>query len=341
VWDKLKGKLTASTRYPAPRADKGSTLRDQLEEFYVQQERRFVQLFLHGKPLATKPDEQEWFTDFERAGLVNVKTAGLYAPCVRVFPIQGAMIATDLGSHRDADQVFSLMFEQIYIARQLDIPAGTRALELCVGSGVNSVFLSDTASSVAAVDISPRALEFARFNIDINPGNVPVDLLEGSLFEPLGATEPFDYILANPPFEPVPPGADHFHHSHGGEDGLDVVREMLETLPKHLAPGGRFDMFTWSPGDDDNSVVAKLLRQAFPEGRIEIHRVDDRPLDDRLKPFRSAKGYAAWRQRLIDAGYTTIWGVYTRVTLEGPAETVVLDNIDEVDACIAIAREWR
>jgi SAM-dependent methyltransferase len=342
MWDRLRSQRGRSTHYPPPRAENADpvALRDTLEEFFVHHERRFVKLFLHGKPLARRPEEQAQFDAFERAGLVTPKVPGLYLPCVRVFPIFGAMIATDLATHGAADQVFSLMFEQLYIAKRLGVRAGDRALELCVGSGVNSVFLSDTAASVTAVDISPRALDFARFNIALNPGQVGVELHHGSLFEPLQGRAPFDYILANPPFEPVPPGSDHFLHSHGGEDGLDVVREMLAALPAHLAPGGRFEMFTWSPGDDERAVVADLLRDAFPDRRIEIYRVDDRPIDERLKPFRSAKGYAAWRQRLLDAGYTTIWGVFTRVDSEGPAETAILEDPDEVDACVAIAREW-
>ena len=341
VWGSLRKKLGRHTRYPAPVVAEAAELKRELEAFYVQSEPRFRRLFLQSRPHMVEAHEKTWFETYATAGLVREKSPGIYLPCVRVFPLDGALIATDLRTHVDEDQVFPLMLEQLYIVAQMRVRPGDRALELCVGSGVNSLFLSDVAASVTCVDISPRALEFARFNVALNPGGAEVDLRQGSLFEPLGADERFDYVLVNPPFEPVPPGAEHALHSQGGEDGLDVVRQILQRAPDHLAQGGRFEMYTWSPGNDDGVLVADLLRGAFPDRRIEVHLIDSRPLDERMRRFRSAKGYAEWRKRLMAAGHTHIADVFVRVEPDGPAETVVIDVPEEFDACMTIVEEWQ
>ncbi|MDH3591046.1 MAG: methyltransferase [Planctomycetota bacterium] len=343
VWERLRRKLGGATRYPAPVVadpDVVPRLQSALAEFYDGSERRFRRLFLDGKPIPARTHEQPWLDLCADAGLVEKRSLGIYVPRVLVFPLHGAMIATDLLSHGDADQVFSLMLEQLYLVATMDVRHGDRVLELCVGSGVNSLFAAEVAAAVTGVDLSPRALEFARFNAALNPGCVPVELKQGSLFEPLAAGERYDLILVNPPFEPVPPGAGHFLHSHGGEDGLDVVRTILAEAPGRLAAGGRFEMFTWSPGDDDGVLVADLLRAAFPGRRLEIHRVDSRPLDDRIAQFSGAKDFAAWRDRLAAAGYTRVWGVFTRVCGAGPADTEFVERPETLAECRAILAEW-
>jgi hypothetical protein len=341
--DNLRKKLGRHTAYAAPAVadpETARTLRDDLEDFYDRSESRFSELFLDEKPLMLEADEKPRFDLYERAGLVREKTSNIYLPCVRLFPLAGAFIATDLATHHDEDQVFPLMLEQIYIVRQMRVRRGDRALELCVGSGVNCLFLSDLAASVTGVDLSARALAFARFNVTLNPGGAEVDLRQGSLFEPIDAGERFDYVLVNPPFEPVPPGSEHFMHSHGGEDGLDVVREILAKAPHHLAPGARFEMFTWSPGDDASVLVADLLRDAFPDRRIEVQLVDSRPLDERIERFRADRGFAEWRGRLIAAGYTRIADVFVRVEGDGPAETAVVERPEVFDHSMRIIDEW-
>ena len=343
VWGGLRKRLSRRTRYPAPAVpdtDAAQELRNELEDFYVRSEDRFRRLFLRGKPLRAKRRERPGLACYAKAGLVDELPFGIYVPRVRVFPLHGAMVATDLLTHASADQVFSLMLEQIYVVEKMSVRADDRVLELCLGSGVNSIFASDVAATLTGVDLNPRALEFARFNFAVNPGRARVEVREGSLFEPVAPEERFDLVLVNPPFELVPPGAEHFLHSHGGEDGLDVVRDILAGVADHLAPGGRFEMFTWSPGDDEGVLVADLLRDAFPDRRIEIHRVDSGSLDDRIAGFSSENGFAAWRDRLRAAGFTRVCGVFTRVCAEGPAETAFVEFPDVLGVCADIVDEW-
>lgn len=217
---------------------------------------------------------------------------------------------------------------------------GAAVLELCTGSGALSLFAAATARRVTAVDITPRALAFARFNLALNACTTPVTLLEGSLFTPLETGQRFDHVLVNPPFEPVPPDTEFFLHSSAGEDGLDVIRDVLAELPEHLTPAGRLSMVTWSPGTQDGPLLVDLAREALPDYWLRLDILESGPIAPVLERFEDAEGYAAWRERLAARGLDTLYFVFLEA---GPSDTPSLEirhPADEVAACHAIAGEW-
>jgi len=328
------------------RGDAAARLREALEAFLVADEKRYSKLFLKGRPVPAGDADAAWFDGAERAGIVRRGPLGVGVPAVRLFPLHGAFVATDLLAYDGEDQVFSLMLEQAYFVARMDVRPGDHVLELCVGSGVSALFASDRAARVVGVDVSERALAFAAFNTALNPGACAVELRKGSLWEPLAADERFDVILVNPPFELVPPGTTHFLHSSGGEDGLDVVRALLPGLPDRMRPGGRFEIVTWSPATvaaptlGEDILLARLLAERFPGRRIELRVLDDQPLDRRIEDFRKHPEFAAWRGRLLAAGCVRVPLVWARVGDE-PGGVEVREPGDELRACRDIVAGWR
>ncbi|MHC4861272.1 MAG: methyltransferase [Planctomycetota bacterium] len=277
----------------------------------------------------------------ERAGLVERRRGNRLAPRVRVFPILGKFIATDLLSHRAPDQVFSLMLEQVYFVRNTSAKEGDAVLDLCTGSGVLALFAADRAASVVGVDLSPRAIAFAEFNRGLTAPEVPVEFREGSLFEPVEGRA-FDLIVTNPPFEFVPEGETHFLHSDGGEDGQRVTRECLERAPRFLGPGGRFEIVTWSPGSHGRPLLVELLHEAFPSSSVEVHLLDVLPIEEVCERFRGAPGYDAWQRRLESRGLTHCHFVFARAEPpKGAApELSILAPHEESRECHRIADAW-
>ena len=128
-----------------------------------------------------------------------------------------------------------------------------RVLDLCTGSGCVAAAVAQhlKGAQVVAVDVSAAAVEVARRNVQRLGLGDRVVVEQGDLFEPLGRMvdrQPFDLILANPPYIPTgqiealdrsvrdyePVGA-----LDGGMDGLAVHRRILSEAPGRLVSGGR------------------------------------------------------------------------------------------------------
>ena len=122
-----------------------------------------------------------------------------------------------------------------------------RVLDLCTGSGCLAVLaaLAFPGATVDAVDLSADALEVARRNVAEHGLDDRIRLLRGDLFETVGG-ERYDLIITNPPYvdaegmaglpaECVHEPAMAFD---GGEDGIDLVRKILDAAAAHLAADG-------------------------------------------------------------------------------------------------------
>jgi SAM-dependent methyltransferase len=348
IWRQFLRSAGIIRRFPPPRIESDMQARSVLEAldtFLARDSNRFDTLFLDGKPLALEDAERPLMEVLASANYVKTALAAVIRPCVRVFLLDELIIATDLITHNDEDQVFFLTLEQIFLVRSMDVHKGDHVLELCLGSGVNAIAAARRgAARIVGVDVSERALAFAVANAALNlsreRGEPPLEALHGSLFAPIPAGDRFNLILVNPPFELVPPNTQYYLHSHGGEDGLDVIRAFLPGVPERLRPGGRFEMFTWSPGDEESERVTDLVLAAFPGFRVEVRRVDGLPLKVRLDPFRRCAGYAEWRDRLVSQGLTHVWGVHIRALRDGPGGLARIDATDEVRVCKATLSEW-
>jgi methylase of polypeptide subunit release factors len=114
-----------------------------------------------------------------------------------------------------------------------------RALDLGTGCGVQALHATRHARVVTATDISPRALAFARFTLELNGLTERVRLVEGDLLDPV-RDERFDLVVSNPPFVITPrrPDIPAYEYRDGGRTGDDVVRHLIEHVGDVLAPGG-------------------------------------------------------------------------------------------------------
>lgn len=319
-------------------------MRDALQSLLTRDESRYRSLFLKSRPLRADAAERPWFETLAAAGYVRPERNGTVSPCVRVFYLGDLLIATDLLAHDTEDQVFSLMLEQAFLFRVLNIRKGEHVLELCLGSGVNSIVATlRGAAKVVGIDINPRALAFASANAAVNlpsRGEGVFEMRLGDMFAPVPADERFDLVLVNPPFEPVPPDTSYFLHSHGGEDGLDFIRVMLPQIPRLLRPGGRFEMYTCVLGDSDSELVSDLVVAAFPGYRVEVRRVDRFPLEEIYQRFDDRPEYGPWRQRLTARGLTYVWGVHVLAFPGEPAGLVLVDAVEDVRVSDAVVSRW-
>ncbi len=140
----------------------------------------------------------------------------------------------------------------------------TRVLDLGTGSGAIALAIRSRRphASVTAVDASPEALAIAADNARCL--RLPLELLAGSWFEPLGARR-FDLIVSNPPY--IAEGDPHLPALRfepiqaltAGRDGLDDLRLIVTQARTHLETGG---WLLLEHGYDQAAAVQALLRDA-------------------------------------------------------------------------------
>ncbi len=120
-------------------------------------------------------------------------------------------------------------------------------LDLCTGSGCIAISAAFTFphATVDAIDISPSALEVAKINVDRFGLEENVNLIQSDLFTGLTGKK-YDIIISNPPYvskaeyEALPPeyAKEPEQSLLCGDDGLDVVRQILAKAADHLTPTG-------------------------------------------------------------------------------------------------------
>lgn len=125
-------------------------------------------------------------------------------------------------------------------------------LDLCTGSGCLGILAAHAfpgAARVHMVDVDPRAVALARRNVALHGLAGRVEVCPGDLFAALPTdvlAAGFDLILSNPPYvDRADMGSLPREYRHegalglaGGEDGLDVVRRILDEGLPRLRPGG-------------------------------------------------------------------------------------------------------
>lgn len=167
-------------------------------------------------------------------------------------------------------------------------------LDLCTGSGCLAILAAEVFpnAEIHATDLSADALEVARRNVEEHGLEDRVTLFEGDLFAALPKKARYDLILANPPYvgaesmANLPPEylAEPRLALAGGEDGLDIVRRIIDEAPNRLKEEGgllceigegrdaleadypEFDFF-WPESEEGGGEVFWLTRADFAAGR--------------------------------------------------------------------------
>jgi len=138
-------------------------------------------------------------------------------------------------------------------------------LDLCTGSGCIGIAMARAFPDchIDISDLSSDAVEIAIENVNSKDLGFQIDVYQGDLFESLPDTR-YDLIVSNPPYvdeEDINDMPEEFLHEPrlglaAGDDGLDIVRQILISAPRYLTDEG------WLVCEVGNSAVT--LMDAFP-----------------------------------------------------------------------------
>ncbi len=126
---------------------------------------------------------------------------------------------------------------------------GLRALDLGTGSGAIAISLASEGpfESVVGVDISPSALDLARYNAAEAGVEGRVDLRPGSLYSALHPGERFHFVVSNPPYiasdeaDSLPAEVRDWEPAvalFAGPTGLETIAEIVDGAARYLEPAG-------------------------------------------------------------------------------------------------------
>jgi len=197
----------------------------------------------------------------------NIKSSGLL-----LRPRSGFNVFTGSIEWQDGSPttVVHLGIDSLILAEMIScLPPVQRAAEICVGSGILSLALSNIADQVVGVELNPLVADIARINIEIADKSDRINVQDGDLFTPLNG-EKFDLIVCNPPFVPSMEDPSKDRVGAGGEDGLEIVRKFLVEGIHYLTSGGRLCVLYGALGNQQEPFIDSQLEQIAMNNYMQI-----------------------------------------------------------------------
>lgn len=206
-------------------------------------------------------------------GLITAEDGWLQAT-VRLRPMFSVWVVSDLwpeggeasGNIADDAVMPADVSNTLKYLSYMPISPCERFLEMCGGSGIAALIAARRfAGHAYSYDITERATRFAEFSARLN-GFANFTASAGDAYAPAGDLT-FDRIVAHPPYVPSIKHTWIYHG--GGADGQYITRKVVEGVPAHLAPGGRF-VCRCLGVDRDNLSYEQLVRQWLGEKQGEF-----------------------------------------------------------------------
>jgi hypothetical protein len=156
---------------------------------------------------------------------------------------------------------------------------GRLVFEPFAGSGaIGLTALRAGARRVELLDINPRAVRFARENVERNGiGPEQVACIEGSI-ESFVPSQPYDMVFANPPFVPTPDEIEGTLTSRAGSEGNLLVDALLRRLELLLAPDGEAFVYLFQFVREGRPLVVPSIERWVRERQVELTPTQQRPI---------------------------------------------------------------
>jgi len=137
----------------------------------------------------------------------------------------------------ETELILDILMEKGKLENVLDIGTGTGAIAIAAALELNA--------KIFATDVSKEALELAKENVALHSLENKISLIHSDLLSDVPSDVKFDALLANLPYIPLSDSAklqpevlngDPHLALFGGDDGLELIRKLLNTCANYLKP---------------------------------------------------------------------------------------------------------
>jgi release factor glutamine methyltransferase len=130
--------------------------------------------------------------------------------------------------------------------QELDLE-GKKVLDMGTGSGVIAIAAAEKGAKVVAADVNTEALEHAQEKAMEKGLDGKIEFVESDLFTNIESE--FDLILFNPPYLPGEKGLGDEEIWRGGEKGVEVTSQFLESASNYVSEAGQILVILSSHAD--------------------------------------------------------------------------------------------
>ena len=217
-------------------------------------------------------------------------------PKLSLMPCDGMYFVTDRAAKNTAlNQVMWLWGESYLLAALVNRTPRRCAFDVGTGSGIHALLASRHCDRVVGLDVSTRALEFARFNAALN-GVSNAEFMLSDLLD--GVDGNCDLLVTNVPYAPdlAARAGDNFWS--GGVDGMDLLRRIVRAIPERVDADGVVhinSLYPLAPGSTLRGNFAQWLGAQFDTLQTLDHTWPVPFYEDLLSDSPVVGDKSAWR----------------------------------------------
>jgi hypothetical protein len=144
------------------------------------------------------------------------------------------------------------------------------------------------ACHVDFLDVNPRAVQFQKENADRNGFSADRYVCHLGSITGHEHAEPYDVVLANPPFVPTPPGIPGTLTSDGGAEGCDLVDALFLRMDHLLRPDGEAFVYVMQFETANGPLIARNLLELLPNRTVTFTSAQQTaiPFPDYVEAYR-------------------------------------------------------
>lgn len=187
------------------------------------------------------------------------------------YSLKGCIVTSYFGNYVIADSPYYYenainKFDDVYLGSDSSILSSIllnkkcqSALDLCSGSGVQSIILSRNSKRVESVDINKKAIKYSKINYLLNSiENITIE--EKDIFTTF--EKKYDLIVSNPPFIPIVPAMKYYSIAGaGGIFGYDKIMRILHIAQQSLTNNGELIISGEGLGIDGKLLLEKIIKE--------------------------------------------------------------------------------